>query len=1480
MSRSGGYSTVWVWCCALFLASFALVSCGGETESTVGKTDANVVFQKTITLAAPKNVPVLSPVLEASNSLVLGAGSDVLPSNLIVAMGSGGTRAEPDAQANTLWSRGLADLKDRVHLRGGLNAVNLTRGNNVTIDGPINRNPVFDPTTTLSWTVTFPTTTPTNLALDDAESVTISPGNYGLLRAGEDSTLTLRAGTYYVTDLQFDTDATIELDQSAGPVILWVSNTIIVRSNIVSLDGTPPEILLGFLGTNNVFVEVAFQGVILSPFSTVVLRNRAPQHTGFFAGKGIELDAHAKVGYRFPLPVIPAAGLPEATCRSLVPLRTDLSGPAQEEAYVRDLARYCGVCRLLNDSDLDGKKDCLDGCPYDKLKTQPGACGCGVSDINEDNDAYPACIDKCDKDPDNIDIGDCGCDGTSTLKPAGYPCLDKFCPTQTGATCDGSGVCGNRNSCRPSGDCFPIMSGANIFWICGKPNGGTPATPRSWPTATTTCASKGMILARVDTFEQNQLIRGVLKSLNLNSAWIGANSRAATNVWRWAKTGSDSGDQFWQGGASGTKVNGRFNSWALSEPGTQRCGAFQSSDGRWIDNDCNQALPYVCQFDPGDRTRIPPKPPIPGQPPTYGSGGAGSGGSGGGGGVPPCVPEYSGPAPLPDEAHLSDLLTAYNDSASMNTHGAAQNPPNAPSYCPHDLKSEVCPLTDVRDTVPCVENQDCINAHGAGFICTSLQTDPACLGTPSAPCAAKVVCGIPACVPDGVPNRCDQYDVCPGPGVVYTAVKDPESVLDPTPPQPADFFDSPPDQTQSPQFVDEPANSGPAHTWCHLVPQDTGKVENADQAMMNHGQSGKNTPILFQFFPDLIFDAQPNPLAFGETEMHLHARAGLTAHVKLTGFMGKDYEADIFRAIADIRAERCQFSTADTELTVAGLDVLSLAGGYIPTIDTADETLAGTTAYEAAKTCQESVNGFINKANRIKKAFRDAQQLLKQYNTIKDGGGRFPDDWCTQIGVEDLVAQSGFPMAGICPEGEPPELTINRFVDYYQSPEFGELLGINGAATALNGATSGLRTAIAQKLNGILGATNIELPIADFKRSETQTILNAPFFIGPLPMTIQISAVAGYGIYGGFSANLALPTDLMASRGNLSNPASPQPEQLARVSAQVEPWASAGLTLFVGAGFNAFGMEASVGIEGGLTLARIGAPLSAGVGIGVATTPDTRPIPTEIQQVSELVGGLPSFPFKSPQAYQFFLSYDFGAKILLTDVLSGYVAGKLRIKFFFFSRTWRKKIVEFTGWSLAIPLISESANTGPFTVPGGSSAEKATGNTGMGRSESQLPFTFLKRLIAPEHNGVPEADAGAGGEGGSGSGGTGGTGGVGSVDKTKVEAFGYDQLCCSKETQSCSETGRPEPPCCPGLVCNTGVCEPTPVECAGPSEPCGYDDVLRIDIACCSGAACPKTGKCPSCGVDYDECGEGIGGCCDGYYCSSYGCLPDYDPPT
>lgn len=47
------------------------------------------------------------------------------------------------------------------------------------------------------------------------------------------------------------------------------------------------------------------------------------------------------------------------------------------------------------DTDGDGTNDCTDACPADPGKTAPGACGCGVPDVDANNNGTADCLETC-----------------------------------------------------------------------------------------------------------------------------------------------------------------------------------------------------------------------------------------------------------------------------------------------------------------------------------------------------------------------------------------------------------------------------------------------------------------------------------------------------------------------------------------------------------------------------------------------------------------------------------------------------------------------------------------------------------------------------------------------------------------------------------------------------------------------------------------------------------------------------------------------------------------------------------------------------------------------------------------------------------------------------------------------------------------------------------------------------------------------------
>ena len=111
----------------------------------------------------------------------------------------------------------------------------------------------------------------------------------------------------------------------------------------------------------------------------------------------------------------------------------------------------CGVPDI--DTDNDGTLDCQDGCPDNPNKLDAGICGCAISDIDTDGDGTLDCQEECPDDPNKLEAGLCGC-GRSDAPPGSdedadndgiIDCLDQ-CGTDPQRTHFGLCGCGLADS--------------------------------------------------------------------------------------------------------------------------------------------------------------------------------------------------------------------------------------------------------------------------------------------------------------------------------------------------------------------------------------------------------------------------------------------------------------------------------------------------------------------------------------------------------------------------------------------------------------------------------------------------------------------------------------------------------------------------------------------------------------------------------------------------------------------------------------------------------------------------------------------------------------------------------------------------------------------------------------------------------------------------------------------------------------------------
>ncbi len=101
------------------------------------------------------------------------------------------------------------------------------------------------------------------------------------------------------------------------------------------------------------------------------------------------------------------------------------------------------VSYLASDLDLDGTIDSEDDCPTNGSKTEPGVCGCNLTDLDGDGDGVEDCNDICDGDGDKTEPGICGCGFPDSDDDGdGVPGCDDACSTTPAGVVVDAGGCG------------------------------------------------------------------------------------------------------------------------------------------------------------------------------------------------------------------------------------------------------------------------------------------------------------------------------------------------------------------------------------------------------------------------------------------------------------------------------------------------------------------------------------------------------------------------------------------------------------------------------------------------------------------------------------------------------------------------------------------------------------------------------------------------------------------------------------------------------------------------------------------------------------------------------------------------------------------------------------------------------------------------------------------------------------------------------
>ncbi len=1239
-----------------------------------------------------------------------------------------------------------------------------------------------------SWSVQWPATTKGDFVRQAANTWTdssIAPGAYARFDIHDRNRIYLKTGTYFFDSFNTEPQAELWLDKRSGPIFIYVKNALTYKGKFVENGGAEGQVLVGYLGTSDAFLQAPFVGTIVAPNATIKLeRPTSAQHKGSFFGKAVEVAAGQHTVLHIPF----------------------------------DFDFICP----LGDSDGDGTFDCTDECPQNPNKVARGTCGCDEPDVDTDGDGVMNCIDECPNDKSAQYRGTCGC--PSDAAPNGTKCDDGVC---RGVLSCNAGRCGDE-SCKPDPSCVLRYSGEtqHYYWFCNA--------AVSWQQADTLCsAADGSKLVQINGATENAFVAA---NLNASSMWTGANDRAQDGEWYWTDYVDDSGDKFWKGGSTGSAYFARFAAWASSAPAdsSASCGQINTS-ATWNGASCTSTAGFVCEV--GTERLTDKDWPIPrrtcellgfpceddGPGPDCESEADAFGGlseaevldafancaaacAGGNEGTQACADACTGPATPPGEDELCDDADDFADA--VPSCGAS---------------SIVTPQVTCESSEDCPDGSVCSREYEGGG-----QGQPRLCVVPSSDCSGQTAT---------FPPRCATIDLCePDLEQTITDVVGPGADLDPVEFDPAEAFGEPTEAPPDPYAPDDDpcggscVGQGQAHPWCHLGPADA-TPDRPNQEPNKAGRSGGDL-ISFNFDPKFSMKYDADIGAFGLPKLAVTAEAGMSADINYSFAGGGSFT--VIDVLAALDANECGV-TSRAMLDVFGTDFIEQGvvdvGPYGLPLELPDAA--------TQEKCREAFTAFQMAGDRAKKALRDAVELLTQYQGYLDNDDptnpasyddNFSQYLCRQVA---LSPPRGFP-DGICSVSgttESPEATINRYIEYYKRTVtgFGGIPGIQG-----------LPEAAAQLAEEAFGfdQTFTLFSYGDF---DEQTLASVQFFIGPIPCFLDVVSTVDYGVNLNATVQFKPGTiveTMFRAEGNQAA------EPIAYAKVEGEPYAGAGLGVFAGAGFGIPGFEAKIGLQADLYLGTVYLPAHVGAGIGLGAEVDERDAPSDVAPFTTGVDLIP------PKRYVADLQYGAGLDIKLRNVLNGSVSGKLKISVLFFSKTWRKTLLNFTGICAGSP--NDHIDGCDFELV---SLEGST-NAAVGSfpwAQIRMPTTFPQ--LAKLQPGVSKT-------------------GYSFVDMNTVEHFFYDTLCtcidgnnpederecfrdedcCKPDTPNCfneptsgknmcikcrlrGDTCNDDLDCCGSAsVCNVteGKCEGT-LSCNGP---CKRDD------ECVTGQTCQDDGTC------------------------------------
>ncbi|MBN2342738.1 MAG: C-type lectin domain-containing protein [Deltaproteobacteria bacterium] len=1346
---------------------FAAATASNDTES-----GPEVSFN----FELPVGVALESVVVETAESLRIADAVHAAnaPAN-VINMGSQPAEIGADAEVDgNVIARSDVFLRERTTIHGTVEAAGaIEEQNSVVYDAAV-PNSTINVGGTYQWSVAWPEVNGVYAPEPDSEPIDLQPGAYVGVTLKPRTDLTLHAGTYYFDYFYGDPEAVIHVIGNGEPVILYVRDSFTSRSTL-DHSYSSADFFIAFAGEGTVDLDGPFAGTVVAPNATVRLAPlNGGSHEGSFFAKRVDAEA------RTPINLVPfdhwdvlidsCPGNPnkmspgECGC-----------GMADDDADGDGYADCIDLCDDDPHKQFPGIAGCgnsdTDDCDSDMIPDaiDPWVCEENIhSDICENAPDGTICNDGLCNGVYQCQDGQCGdpadcrpeCDGTCTeiaLERTTYVVCDcqvswseasSYCREDEGRML----VRLNSHSENDLVTSFLDDLGISNAWIGA--NDVTAEGKWQWQNYTRNNGKLFWVgdetgyrhfssVAKWAEGEPDGGAAGDCGALNNDGTWsddVCMVTKAFVCEAPGQRTPRRGGDKHvgiptyadpdecdteieQQLNPAGVKMGDEATISAAMKEKYRKCSEEANDQTEYEDSDCH--LLDIGEVPTGNTCP---------------------------------VWETDTEVSADDDRRetffpVADCELTIFESFGEIPIGGGNNIPSPPlcernndcnnGYC--GKISRCCSVEDgdcnwLQVCARCDEDDDaCHEAQcGADNRCVTFQAcgipqnsdEEACfeeLGDPAQPCEQVELC-----------TPADDMEIDNEGNSFFNAAETPEDVNTQFPY--AEDEEVPPDTDTafSNDEFDAPCGGSPCtmsdntHPWCKynvVPPSSVAEGENVGSTMesdINNDSNENDKTINFNFSPvfEWDYDAKPGPLGFFEPLLSTHA--GVKSDVTLTDVFGGNSTISLIDAQLFLRLgleplavdETINEDTPDEYVVkgTCGLSTLDPSGASskieILGMDFLPDSLQDFVYpdQEAQNTCIQGYRDFKETVNQAKKAMRDAQELIRIYNAARERGEHFADgvlceDFIRRLVVDgkgERIPQEFIDHAENC-TNKTAESTINLFIDYYQQQA---IPAIKPALAALVDATVPL-------------GVEKEIDIVGWGDEKEITLFNQNFMIGPIPCNLEVFISLAYGF--DVAAKLTFtPANML--KEILETPRESAAEDylastVASIGLIAEPYAAARVGLFVGVGFDIGFAAAKAGIEGIVSIGEISVPAEATVGLAFEAVDDTRELTGSLANIA--AGGSEETSYwYTPRKFSLKLLYGMNIGVDITDILAGSVGVKLKLKFLFFSKTWRQKIATWNGLC--------SSNIPKADRPDWCSFDLLNFNGELATEPRDLPWAYIK----------------------------------------------------------------------------------------------------------------------------------------------------------